>query len=100
MKWLLNVTTLLLIGLGAILIGHTSSASEKRKSLDLDSYCAGLCRARYQDGEYRHGECACMDYIPVNLSQRFITPKRAKVDPAPVTVYDGADEMHIPSDSN
>lgn len=66
-------------------------------ALDLNSYCKGVCQARYQDGIYMRGKCACIDYQPVNLPQRFTLPKRAKVDFDEPSVYDGKDEMHIPS---
>jgi hypothetical protein len=38
-----------------------------------------------------------VDYVPVNLEQRYYLPKRAKQkdDIASPTVYDGRDEMHF-----
>lgn len=65
--------------------------------LDLGSFCKGACLARYQDGAWSasRGACACIDYLPVNLRQRFQTPKRPG-KPSDPHVYDGQDEMHVP----
>lgn len=62
--------------------------------IDLNSYCRGLCASRYQDGFFRGGKCACVDYFSVNLPQRFDVPRRTKKDPIPPAVYDGVDQMH------
>lgn len=63
--------------------------------LELNSYCKGVCQARYQDGAYLNGKCACIDYQAVNIPQRFEVPGKRKKEFDDPKVYYGADEMHI-----
>lgn len=46
--------------------------------LDIDSYCKGLCMNRYQDGIERGGQCACIDYYPINTTGRIDQISRPK----------------------
>lgn len=62
-------------------------------AIELNSYCKGVCQARYEDGFYSAGKCACVDYVPVNLRQRFEVPKRPSTK-RDASVYDGQDQMH------
>ena len=66
-------------------------------TLDLNSYCKGLCTSRYQDGIYvkSRGKCGCMDFYPVNLENRidrFYRQKEKKTyygsDSKPQAKYD------------
>jgi hypothetical protein len=71
--------------------------SAQANPLDLNSYCLGACQGRYQSGYYAgSGRCGCVDYVPINLAQRYILPRRAKdtQDIKPPAVYYGSDEMH------
>lgn len=53
-----------------MLLVSSSAAPE-----DLAMFCAGYCRARYQEGYYAgSGRCGCVDFYPINLPQRFEAP--------------------------
>ena len=70
-------------------------------ALEMNSYCAGLCSARYQGGEYGgKSQCKCFDLMRINPKQFFALPKKAKTadDVIPPMVYYGVDEMHHPVD--
>lgn len=70
-------------------------------AIDLNSYCKGLCSARYQDGFYSKDaqRCGCVDYFIVNTTNSVRLPNRAKKDPEPPHVYDGVDNMkYAPSE--
>ena len=62
---------------------------------DWESYCAGWCRARYQDGIYKNSKCACIDYYPINLSNR-IEPLHSAPKNGFGEVQYGVDDMHYP----
>lgn len=60
---------------------------------DWESYCGGWCRSRYQDGIFKNGKCACIDYYPINLGNRIDPFQKAPRGGFGEVQY-GADEMH------
>jgi hypothetical protein len=89
----LSVKILLLILLaGWVTTLLASGPSEK----ELDAYCMGYCKARYNQGYYCQGNCCCVDRLPINDKERFYMPHRKKESFNPPETYDGVDRPHIP----
>ena len=46
--------------------------------LDLNSYCAGFCKQRYEWGFYKDDRCQCIDSYPINTANKIDIPKDLK----------------------
>jgi hypothetical protein len=62
-------------------------------SYDWSAYCRGFCQTRYQDGFARGEKCACIDYYPINVTNRVGVPHRPR-EPGS-HVYDGEGRDHV-----
>ncbi len=71
MKKLLIVLTLL--SLSAI-----AFEEKGRSRRELDSYCEGYCKSRYDTGYYENGKCACIEYEPISEGRMLKIPSLPK----------------------